>query len=69
MHVSLTDCYRESEYGEPIVALKSYMMSPFIEPRHVEQLVRDVFEARQAVADMWQAEAAGDSAAGPLGGA
>ena len=31
--ISLTDCYRETDYGEPIVALKSYILSPFSEER------------------------------------
>ena len=31
----MTDCYRESDYGEPIVALKSYILSPFSEDAHV----------------------------------
>lgn len=26
--LSLTDCYRHTDYGEPIVALKSFMLSP-----------------------------------------
>jgi len=25
----MTDCYRFSDYGEPVVALKSYIMTPF----------------------------------------
>lgn len=49
VHISMTDCYRHSDYGEPIVALKSYMLSPFIDEQHVELLVRNVLEARAAV--------------------
>ena len=49
VYLSITDCYRETDYGEPIVALKSYMLSPFIEEKHVELLVQSVLEAREAV--------------------
>jgi hypothetical protein len=38
-----------TDYGEPIVALKSYMLSPFIDEQHVERLVENVLDARQAV--------------------
>ncbi len=34
--ISLTDCYRETDYGEPIVALKSYILSPFSDDQHVD---------------------------------
>ena len=49
VRISMTDCYRYSEYGEPIVALKSYMLSPHIEARHVELLVDRVLAAREAM--------------------
>ena len=47
----MTDCYRETEYGEPMVGLKSFILSPFIDERDVEQLVRDILDARQALDD------------------
>lgn len=50
VHLSMTNCYRHSDYGEPILALKSYMLSPFIDEQHVELLVRNVLEAREAIA-------------------
>jgi glutamate/tyrosine decarboxylase-like PLP-dependent enzyme len=49
VHISMTDCYRSTDYGEPIVALKSYILSPFIDEEHVEHLVRNVLEAREAI--------------------
>ncbi|MDA1015203.1 MAG: pyridoxal-dependent decarboxylase [Planctomycetota bacterium] len=49
VRISMTDCYRHTEYGEPIVALKSYMLSPFIEEEHVELLVSSVLKAREAI--------------------
>jgi L-2,4-diaminobutyrate decarboxylase len=49
VHISMTDCYRHTEYGEPIVALKSYILSPFTDEQHVELLVREVLEAREVV--------------------
>jgi len=33
--ISLTDCYRRTEYGEPVNALKSYILSPFSDDTHV----------------------------------
>ncbi|MCI0459338.1 MAG: pyridoxal-dependent decarboxylase [Gemmataceae bacterium] len=47
--ISLTDCYRQTSYGEPIVALKSYILSPFVDEPHVEAVVRKVLEARDHV--------------------
>jgi L-2,4-diaminobutyrate decarboxylase len=49
VHISMTDCYRHTDYGEPIVALKSYMLSPFIDQTHIERLVQDVLTARDKV--------------------
>ena len=49
VHISMTDCYRETDYGEPMVGLKSFMLSPFIEQRHVQGLVDDVLAARRAI--------------------
>ena len=49
VHISMTDCYRETDYGEPIVALKSYILSPFVDERHVEYLVENILSAREAV--------------------
>ena len=51
VHISMTDCYRETEYGEPMVGLKSFVLSPFIDEHDVEQLVRDILDARQAIGD------------------
>lgn len=50
VHLSMTDCYRHTDYGEPIVALKSYMLSPFIDQQHIQRLVEDVLHARDQVA-------------------
>ena len=49
VHVSMTDCYRHTDYGEPMVGLKSFMLSPFIDEQHVERLVGDILEARRAI--------------------
>lgn len=48
--LSMTDCYRHTEHGEPIVALKSYILSPFIDDEHLELIVEKVLEAREAIA-------------------
>jgi hypothetical protein len=47
--IGLTDCYRQTAYGEPVVALKSYILSPFVDEGHVEAVVRKVLEARAHV--------------------
>lgn len=48
--ISLTDCYRETDYGEPIVALKSYIMSPFSDDAYVDAVLESIWQARQRVA-------------------
>jgi glutamate/tyrosine decarboxylase-like PLP-dependent enzyme len=50
--ISLTDCYRETTYGEPIVALKSYILSPFVDEENVEVVVQKVLEARERVGEL-----------------
>ncbi len=47
--LSLTDCYRLTDYGEPIVALKSFILSPFVDENNVEAVVDKVLEARKVV--------------------
>ena len=47
--ISTTDCYRHTTYGEPIVALKSYILSPFVDETDVETVVAKVLEAREKV--------------------
>jgi len=40
--ISRTDAFRKSENGTPILSLKSYPMSPFIEKKHMDILVNDI---------------------------
>jgi glutamate/tyrosine decarboxylase-like PLP-dependent enzyme len=47
--ISMSDCYRRTDYGEPIAALKSYIMSPFTEERHVDELLQSLFRARESL--------------------
>lgn len=47
--ISLTECYRETDYGEPVVGLKSYIMSPFTEERHVDYVLESIWAAREKV--------------------
>ena len=47
--ISTTDCYRHTSYGEPIVALKSYILSPFVDEADVKTVVDKVLEAREKV--------------------
>jgi glutamate/tyrosine decarboxylase-like PLP-dependent enzyme len=44
--VSLTECYRETDYGEPIVALKSYVLSPFSDGQYVDAVLASLWAAR-----------------------
>ncbi|MGI9474553.1 MAG: pyridoxal phosphate-dependent decarboxylase family protein [Rubripirellula sp.] len=48
--LSMTECYRETAYGEPVVALKSYIMSPFSQPDHSESVLRSIMKARATAA-------------------
>lgn len=48
--ISLTDCYRETDYGEPIVALKSYILSPFAQEKYVAAVMESIWEARTKIA-------------------
>ena len=47
--ISLTECYRHTDYGEPIVALKSYILSPFVDEENIQVLVSKILEAREHV--------------------
>jgi len=47
--ISLTDSYRQTDHGEPIVGLKSFILSPFADEVSVEALVEKVLEARGKV--------------------
>ncbi|MBD3676402.1 MAG: aspartate aminotransferase family protein [Planctomycetaceae bacterium] len=47
--ISMTDCYRETEYGEPVVALKSYLLSPFADEQYVDEVLKSIWRARGLV--------------------
>ena len=47
--ISSTDCYRRTAYGEPIVALKSYILSPFVDEGDIEEVVARLLEARERI--------------------
>lgn len=44
--LSLTDCYRRTDYGEPIVALKSFITSPFADEQYVDAVLQSLWRAR-----------------------
>ena len=46
----MTDCYRETDYGEPMVALKSYILSPFSEEQYVDAVLQSLWKARRVLA-------------------
>jgi glutamate/tyrosine decarboxylase-like PLP-dependent enzyme len=49
--ISLTDCYRKTDYGEPIVALKSYILSPFSDEKYINDVLESIWRARKIIAD------------------
>lgn len=54
--IGFTDQYRTSDDGEPIVALKSYVLSPFVDESQMHSIIDRVLAARAAV----EAEMAGE---------
>ena len=47
--LSQTDCYRRTQYGEPIAARKSFILSPFVDKKDVEIVVSKILEAREKI--------------------
>lgn len=47
--ISMTDCYRQTDYGAPIAALKSYVLSPFADETRMQSVLAHVLSARDAV--------------------
>ncbi|MFM7835806.1 MAG: aspartate aminotransferase family protein, partial [Planctomycetaceae bacterium] len=45
--ISMTDRFRTTEYGQPVVALKSYIMSPFSDQQYVQAVIHSIERARQ----------------------
>jgi hypothetical protein len=43
--IGFTDNYRLAEYGEPIAALKSYVVSPFVDESRMKTIVQHVLRA------------------------
>ncbi len=49
--LSMTDRFRETDYGQPIVAIKSYIMSPFSDQQYVQAVVDSIERARRQLAN------------------
>ncbi len=47
--ISMTDRFRDTDYGEPVAALKSYIMSPFSDAQYVQAVVDSVERARRQI--------------------
>ena len=47
--LSMTDRFRETDYGQPVVALKSYIMSPFSDQQYVQAVIDSIERARKRV--------------------
>ncbi len=48
--ISMTDNYRETDYGEPMVALKSYILSPFVDEASIDAVLESLWAARAHIA-------------------
>lgn len=48
--ISMTDCHTESDYGEPVNALKSYVTSPFTDEEYVNAVLASIWSARAEIA-------------------
>jgi L-2,4-diaminobutyrate decarboxylase len=48
--ISMTDNYRETDYGEPMVALKSYILSPFCDEASIDAVLESLLAARDKLA-------------------
>ena len=42
-----SDCYRMTPFGQAVVALKSYIISPFVEDQHLAELVDKIAQAHR----------------------
>ena len=47
--LSLTDCYQMTNYGEPMLGLKSFIMSPFLEEDMIKTMVEKISAARKNI--------------------
>jgi L-2,4-diaminobutyrate decarboxylase len=47
--ISYTDSYRTTRRKRMLVALKSYPMSPFIEHVHMDELIKDIYQAKDQI--------------------
>ncbi len=47
VRLSQTECYLRTTYGEPIVAIKAFILSPFVDKKAVEIVLSKVLEARE----------------------
>ncbi len=47
--IGFTDGYRHTDYGEPVVALKSYVLSPFAEEEQMTSVIEHVLAAQAIV--------------------
>jgi len=47
--LSMTDRFRETDYGQPVVAIKSYIMSPFSDQQYVQAVIDSIERARKQI--------------------
>lgn len=51
VNLGITDAYRTTAYGEPIAALKNYVMSPFTDEAAVDLVLERILAAQESLAD------------------
>jgi hypothetical protein len=47
--LSMTDNYRETDSGVPLVALKSYILSPFSSEEYIDAVLESLWKARATI--------------------
>ncbi|MBN1948913.1 MAG: STAS domain-containing protein [Candidatus Cloacimonetes bacterium] len=47
--LSITECYRNTDYGKPVLAIKSFVMSPFVDENAMDHLMDCIKLARKEV--------------------
>jgi L-2,4-diaminobutyrate decarboxylase len=47
--ISWTDCFQRTAYGEPVAALKSFILSPFVDEENIKIVVEKVLEAQEHI--------------------
>ena len=63
VYVGMTERYAETASGLPVVALKSYFMSPFVNEAYMHDLLFAIRKAREQIAEEHRLGAGADNTA------